>query len=325
MRGGLTEVRETDVSRRAIVAVGLTLVALTVLAIAFVFVRPYVHLPRRLRSYADRADPTGRRIQGKVNRKAWSLNYEGIRQRKLGNRGSALRCFRQALALGRSHDLKDRAAAALQNIAIIYQDDNLFDSAAFYYEQSRRLADESSDSAMLVGAHINRATLLARGGRLDSACALTRLGLAVARAQGDRGGEAIALQNLSTFYAWLNRRDSAIVFGAKALAVAREVCDSRGIEDIRSKLWWLGWVEDSIATLERARARLAAIPADSKSFIRVDALLMAAGAYARAGNPWKGGKHYHEALALARHLDYRPGLIQAERGLAALSERNKDE
>ncbi len=188
----------------------------------------------------------------KINRRIWNMNARGISLHARERSERALDTFHLALELGREHGLTDRVRASLNNIAIVWEELGVPESADHYSRLSEELA--GTDSAEIADELLRQAIFLFdTRDRPDSARVLLELALGIHLRHGEPKDAVLVLDNLSAFFARREQWDSVEYALERAYKLDPKTCLIYKIGDKLKRL------KDRRRELEEERDRLEAM------------------------------------------------------------------
>lgn len=158
---------------------------------------------------------------GDQEQQAYSLNALGRIHSDRGQYPQGIQAYVQALDLARSIPVKRLEASILGNWAIVLHDQGDLQGALKLHQQSQDLTQEVGQT--LATPLNNIGIIYSDQGLIEEAEAGFQESLEIARASGQREGEAVALGNLSSLYATQAQYARALELQQEALDIRRAV------------------------------------------------------------------------------------------------------
>ncbi|MGQ9864103.1 MAG: tetratricopeptide repeat protein [Bacteroidia bacterium] len=257
---------------------------------------PYLAL-----SYADSAERLAQKIRSKRGQMVTHLQ-RGRAYYYLSWHPKALEAFQKAASLA-SH-LKDTATIARtwNNIAIIFEEQNLYDSATIYYQRAYEIAQKAKVQDMIVSIPGNLGGLYQKLGLLDSAQKIYLIALEKVRAYKNWEYISNAYFNLGIFY-----RDNGLT------QVALDYLDSARVAALKAKYFanltttYIKMIE--IAERQKDLPFLDSLAAQadreiSDTLYKVEFYISLGATYIRIGNLTRAQAYLLNAIELSQNLPY---------------------
>jgi tetratricopeptide (TPR) repeat protein len=160
-----------------------------------------------------------------TNSLCYRLNHVGCLFSAAGKYDSALTYFREAARLAQSAGLTDRLAASYQDIASVFDYQQMPESVRFYLDAATALNRSSGRKIEVADALLEEGTFKLNYGDVDSGKVMLEEALTQARTAGNKWTEAVALGNLGVLEGTLGHYDSAHVLLESCAAVSHFIKD----------------------------------------------------------------------------------------------------
>lgn len=257
--------------------------------------------PRLALSYADSAEILAKKIRSKRGQMIAYLQ-KGRAYYYLSWFPKATEAFRKVITF--ALNLRDTATLARtwNNIAIIFEEQNTYDSAAIYYQRAYQIAQKAKVQDMIVSIPSNLGGLYQKLGLLDSAQEIYLIGLEKAKAYRNWEYISNAYFNLGTFYRDNGLTQMALEYLDSAKVAALKAKNFASLKTIYIKIIEIAEKEKNLPLIDSL-----ATQADHQildTLHKVDFYIFLGALYIRIGNLTQSQTYLLNAWELSQNLPY---------------------
>ena len=226
---------------------------------------------------------------------------------------AGLKVARQALMLSKEHQIEDQQLLAYKNIGALYLFSAMYDSAYYYWDQGRILADSLGNKRELIKAYSNLAIAAQRSENYQLSIDLNRTSLLEKLALKDTVQIAISYNNIGILYEEMKEYKLAKQNYLQAISLRVELQDTAGLSstylNLASLLYTIEQYDSSAFYINRS-IEFKKLHDDQWGL--ANAYTIAGQIETKTGNYQKAKVYYKNALDIANLLDHEILRIEAK-------------